>query len=469
MFRNIIDEFYKTPAGLIRFGLRGALAETPEYFQFGPAINCYGRLCSQPDQPRGIDEEMREASESVQQIGTECLLPFDPGEVRSNLLCERYLQEHRHLARRIIRHGYYLLRPLLPVPLRKHLQRRALHGWEQHCFPSWPVDRSVDLLAEQLLLLTMKARGLTEVPFIWFWPEGKDGCIVMTHDVETQIGLDACDDLMALDTEFGIPSSFQLVPAQRYRVSESVLEHMRSRGFEVNVHDWNHDGSLFRNRKVFLERARKINECAAEWRAEGFRSGALYRNPDWIEDLHIAYDMSVPNVAHLDPQHGGCCTVFPWFNGNVLEIPLTMIQDYALFHFLNRYSLDLWKQQLKLIVEANGMASFIVHPDYIQEKRARSVYRDLLTCLRELREESNLWVAVPGEINRWWRARHQMRLVQNGNQWQIVGEGNQRARLAFARIENDRIVYSVSPTTASADTSEEYPTDEHVPSLRGDA
>jgi hypothetical protein len=28
--------------------------------------------------------------------------------------------------------------------------------------------------------------------------------------------------------------------------------------------------------------------------------------------LCFAYDMSIPNVAHLDPQRGGCCTIMPF-------------------------------------------------------------------------------------------------------------------------------------------------------------
>ena len=53
--------------------------------------------------------------------------------------------------------------------------------------------------------------------------------------------------------------------------------------------------------------------------------------------------MSVPNVAHLEPQRGGCCTVMPYFVGDVLELPLTTIQDYSLFHILGDYSTTLWK------------------------------------------------------------------------------------------------------------------------------
>ena len=36
----------------------------------------------------------------------------------------------------------------------------------------------------------------------------------------------------------------------------------------------------------------------------------------------------------------------PYFIGNILELPLTTIQDYSLFHILGDYSISLWQQQI---------------------------------------------------------------------------------------------------------------------------
>lgn len=80
---------------------------------------------------------------------------------------------------------------------------------------------------------------------------------------------------------------------------------------EVNVHDLNHDGRLYWNRDEFLRRAAKMNEYAHKLGTKGFRSGVLYRNLEWYGAFEFSYDMSVPNVAHLHPQRGGCCPVLP--------------------------------------------------------------------------------------------------------------------------------------------------------------
>ena len=229
----------------------------------------------------------------------------------------------------------------------------------------------------------------------------------------------------------------------RYEVLPSYLESIRSRGFEVAVHDLYHDGQLYEEREEFLRRAGKINQYAREWKAKGFRAGALYRNPDWFDSLDFSYEMSMPNVGHLDPQSGGCCTVMPYFIGDMLEFPVTMVQDYMLFHIIGNYSIDLWKTQMEIILQKKGLASFIVHPDYIIEPQARAIYQSLLGYLRDLRSRSEVWIALPEEVNNWWRSRSQMRVEKRGNSWQIIGDNAERAVLAYAKNVDGKLVYEL--------------------------
>jgi len=63
----------------------------------------------------------------------------------------------------------------------------------------------------------------------------------------------------------------------------------------------------------------------------------------------------------------------------MLEMPVTMTQDYMLFYLSNDYSLELWKNQIELISKKNALLSSIVHPDYIAGKREQSMYQALLT------------------------------------------------------------------------------------------
>jgi hypothetical protein len=219
---------------------------------------------------------------------------------------------------------------------------------------------------------------------------------------------------------------------------------MRRRGFEVNLHDLNHDGYLFHERAEFLKRAAEINRYTRELGCRGFRSGAMYREQDWFDAFEFSYDMSVPNVAHLEPQRGGCCTVMPYFVGNVLELPLTTTQDYSLFHIIGDYSIALWKQQIELILARYGFVSFIAHPDYLIEKRARAVYVDLLEHLKTLRETRHVWMALPADVDRWWRNRRRMTLVERDGAWRIEGPDAERARLAYAELDGKRVVYRLA-------------------------
>ena len=245
------------------------------------------------------------------------MLPFDADEIVENLRKERYIvpEVAASFAKNLIRKAYYQARPLLSVGVRKHFQRLHLRDWKKIEFPRWPIDKTVDNLCAELMLLSVKANDNQRIPFVWFWPDEYQGCVLMTHDIEHEPGRAFCGDLMDLDERHGIRSSFQVVPEVRYTVSETFLESIRTRGFELNVHDLNHDGHLFDSRELFLKRANKINEYARKWRADGFRAGGMYRNAEWTEALQFGYDMSFPSAAHLEPKRGGCCTIMPYFAG----------------------------------------------------------------------------------------------------------------------------------------------------------
>jgi hypothetical protein len=94
-------------------------------------------------------------------------------------------------------------------------------------------------------------------------------------------------------------------------------------------------------------------------------------------------------------------------------------------------------------MEKNGLVSFIVHPDYVIEKKPQDIYRDLLSFLRQLGREKRIWFAVAGEIDHWWRARSKMRVVDHDGKWRIEGPEAERAKLAFARVVGDRLKYEV--------------------------
>jgi hypothetical protein len=441
-----LSEYYRLPSDLpFRLSHRRRTAGAPGFFRFGPEAVCYG-CCESGPIAKSPSTHLYDALAEVH-VEDHCVhLPFEPAEVIDNLRLERYAGlgisgKNGLTGSALVRKAYYGIRDLLPPQARRRFQRIYLRGWRKLPFPKWPVDFTVDTLHARLLQLSMNAMGVERVPFIWFWPDGAPSCLVMTHDVETSVGVGFASSLMDMDDAHGIKSSFQVVPVGRYKIADDFVQEIRRRGFELNVHDFKHDGSLFQDHAQFLLQAQKINEYARNFRSLGFRSGAMYRNQEWFQALDVSYDMSVPNVAHLEPQRGGCCTVMPYRIGKILELPLTMTQDYSLFHMLGDYSIDLWIKECEQIVGRNGLISFIVHPDYVVEPLARKVYLSLLGHLSHLVADNKLWAALPGDVNRWWRNRSEMELVRDGDRWQIEGPDKERARVAYAILEGDRLIY----------------------------
>ena len=444
---NYLSTYFRCPQEYARVTCEEPLSVRSGYFRFGEDAEAYGSLAGR-SASREPGPGVYDAAEDVRIVDGAVHLPFDLSVVVDNLLSEAYVDEWRHGTLSSLSKPYYLIRPLLPVGIRRHLQKFYLRGWDKIAFPRWPVDCSIDNLLERLLVLTLRATGADRIPFIWFWPDGHKGCALMTHDVETEIGRDFCSTLMDIDDSFGIKASFQIVPEERYSLPAGFINEIRRRQHEIAIHDLNHDGHLYKNRAQFVERAAKINAYGREFKTGGFRGAVLYRKQVWYDELGFAYDMSVPNVAHLDPQRGGCCTVMPYFIGKILEIPVTTIQDYTLFNILNDYSMQIWKQQTDIIVRKFGLMSFIIHPDYVIEPRARAVYMELLQHLADLREKASVWVTTPSEVNRWWRQRAEMRLASTPEGWVIENPGDSRARVAFASLDGDRLVYEIEHSSA---------------------
>jgi len=443
MNRAIID-YYRCPEDLARLVLDRALPEETGFFRYGSKAICYGR-CSATIPAAHVTDHLYDVSPDVT-LGPESVrVPFDLTSVIDNLRLERYMSSmsgQRSTARRILQDTYYVLRPFAPSFIRRAAQRTYYRRWQSIPFPRWPVDYSVDQIFQNLLVSMLRSQPAATIPFIWFWPKGMSSCAVMTHDVETARGRDFCSSVMDVDDSFGIKSAFQVVPEGSYVVSDAFLAALRNRGFEINIHDLNHDGRLFRDKRTFFARAAKINHYARQYGASGFRSGAMYRQPDWIRALDISYDMSVPNAAHMEPQRGGCCTVMPYFIGDILELPLTATQDFALFNVLRQDTCELWKEEIDSISAEHGLISFIIHPDYTLSAKAQQVYAGLLTYLSQLRSNGKRWIALPREVNHWWRQRAQMRLFRRGGRWSIDGPDAGRAQIAYVRLVNNRLVYA---------------------------
>jgi hypothetical protein len=300
-----------------------------------------------------------------------------------------------------LNHLYYELKPFIPRSLQLYLRRRVVQKKRLLHESVWPIDE-----------------GAAQIPDGWTgWPEEKRFALVLTHDVETTRGQERCCDLAKLEMDMGFRSSFNFVP-ERYDVSGELREFLTDNGFEVGVHDLNHDGKLYKTRKIFTERARKINQYLKEWNAVGFRSGSMHRNLIWLHDLNIEYDCSTFDTDPFEPQPEGVRTIFPFYvNGHegrngYVELPYTLPQDLTVFSIMRYTSIDIWKRKLDWIVEKGGMALLSAHPDYMNfdgirlkpDEYAADHYEEFLRYVKE-RYEGAYWHVTPRRLAQFW-ARH---------------------------------------------------------------
>jgi hypothetical protein len=250
-------DYFRCPGEFAGFQVFRDARVAAGFFRFGPAM-CFGNSAEQYCS-KSPNEPLFDALSATEASGSgEVRLPFNPTEVVENVRRERYLVRNR--SELFLHSCYYLLRPILLFSVRKILHRYVSRWRRTATFPAWPVDRSVDGIFRQLMALAVEASGMAEVPFIWFWPDGHESAMMMTHDVEDQKGSDHCDFLMDVDDSFGMKAAFQLIPEGGYEDFDRLVAKIRARGYEVNIHDLDHDGRLYEHKELFETRASRINE-----------------------------------------------------------------------------------------------------------------------------------------------------------------------------------------------------------------
>ena len=299
---------------------------------------------------------------------------------------------------------YYFTKPFLPEYLRVRIRQIHAREVRRKHSGAWPIDERAGVQ-----------------PADWpGWPDGKKFAFVLTHDVESAEGLGKVRQLAELEMEYGFRSSFNFVPEGSYRVPRELREWLIENGFEIGVHDLNHDGFLYGCEKRFRGKAARINHYLREWGAVGFRSAFMLRQLDWLHELDIDYDASTFDTDPYEPQPDGCGSIFPFWvphpadahQGGYVELPYTLPQDSTLFTVLGERTAGVWVSKLSWLAGQGGLALVNIHPDYIDFETPRSPLRSyparmLLELFSDLREryDGSYWHPLPGELSRWFRAK----------------------------------------------------------------
>ncbi len=331
--------------------------------------------------------------------------------IANSYLFEEYLGDRNRRPPSMLR-AYYPIKNFIPRNLR-HFANSILIRARRKCgFPQWPCETALVDFWRQWLRTSMELVGGEDAWHIGFLPEGKQCCIVLTHDVESVTGLQRMAKMADLEEEQGFRSAWNL-PLAQYPIDWKMVEDLRSRGFEFGAHGLSHDGRLFRSREDFDSLAPVVERLALQHNLRGFRAPSTLRRAEWIATMGFDFDSSFSDTDPYEPQPGGTCSLFPFFLSNMIELPYTLPQDHTLIHLLKRDPLPIWTTKAQWIAQTGGMILVLTHPDYSGTGRHLDDYQELLTRLRAI---ENSWHALPSAVAEWWRLRSQASLfVRDGS------------------------------------------------------
>lgn len=239
-----------------------------------------------------------------------------------------------------------------------------------------------------------------------FWQ--KDFGVIMTHDVDTRVGYQyGMKKFVEFERREDMVSTFNIVPESfEYELTTEIAKSLLDDGFDIGMHGLHHDGKY-----AFLpeiEQRARVEAAAAKAKELGvphlgYRAPLLHRTKKMIRYLTEAgyqWDSSFPDTDDSTVGYAttGSRTVFPfypiysdgtqWRRSEMLEIPVSMPQDWTLLYYykLSEESmLRVWKKKMEYIKSQGGLAVFILHPDPedFGHPKYHKAYRKLLKIIKD--------------------------------------------------------------------------------------
>jgi hypothetical protein len=275
-----------------------------------------------------------------------------------------------------------------------------------------------------LFLASLAIASEDPIPIIGFWRQGKSYALAVSHDVETQLGLeDGAGRLIEVEKELGIRSTWN-IPSDRYPLSSQLLIALAENG-EVGGHDTKHDGRLFftsvKDKLDRVKGCRERLELLSRRSVRGFRAPLLQHSRELVEALAKAgyeYDSSMPSWEPLSPtslKPHGVGTVFPFLISGLVEIPVSMPQDHQLIRVGGLGVAEAVDQLLEVsrwIAKTGGACVLLVHPDYeLGQEEGREEY---LRLLKSFRSDPACDIMTLGEMAQWWIYRQESSIDEDG-------------------------------------------------------
>lgn len=246
----------------------------------------------------------------------------------------------------------------IPGPVRRLIagvigraRRSQQSAWAE--FPGWPLDLSVDVLAD------IASGGTGRI--------GPKTPVLLTHDIDSAEGLSNLVSMfLPIEESAGARSANYVVPFA-WPLDHDLISEAQSRGHEIGVHGFDHSGKTpFMEQEPRRERIAQGSAFGARYGAVGYRAPSLVRTQELLADLEHAYryDSSIPTSGGPFPvANNGCATARPWKIGKLWEIPLSLPRDGSL-RFLGyspREIAKMWIDCADLIARSGGVVVLLTH------------------------------------------------------------------------------------------------------------
>lgn len=226
--------------------------------------------------------------------------------------------------------------------------------------------------------------------------DGRRGAVCISHDVDSIECYNFVEEVVRLNNQHKIKSTFNFLTHWGYKVDRSLLRNMEKDGFEVGLHGYTHDIALgYRGKRKIRKHIKKaMDELGLP--VKGFRAPAFAVSRDLLEvlqELGFKYDGSLKVRAI----YGGVETCYPYkYPGiDIWEVPLTT-QDDRLFrdqYLTCEEGLGIAKELTERIIGVNGAMVINTHPRLL--KMRLRFYTEFLSWLSK---KEGIWICTMGEL-----------------------------------------------------------------------
>ena len=283
---------------------------------------------------------------------------------------------------------------LVPGKLRKKIGNLILKfGYRDKFF----IGSSGDIIRYLMGVI----KGGTTHPNNWL-PSGYKVACLFTHDVDSKDGIKNIEKIREIERNYDIKSWWSFL-SNKYRLPYKIIEKLIEQGCEIGSHGYNHDNKLpLLSGDLIRKRLEKSKNLLKDYKVIGFRSPSLERNRKLFSILseYFLYDSSVPDIE----KGRGCLSVFPFWKGELLELPITIPVDMTLliYGYKPDEILKIWIDKFDYIYKLGGLVNILVHPEsFISgNKDMLLVYEKFIQYVKG---KGKCWNPLPYQLYNWLR------------------------------------------------------------------